>query len=242
MDKRAQVVAVGRKRFCLMRHQDYCWLSYHVVMKQFLRILAVVAGLSIGLAAQPDDNATLQRGSQEFAIWAAYSPDSTIDIGQSEDRKFFEANMQYAITMLAGRHLALKWVSEIVPAALVGDPNEWYFSPQGKLINFRPAATTYAAGITPLGMQLNFCNGHRLQPFLDAHGGMLYFLRQEPIPGSSQFNFAFNFGTGVQIFPHGRWSILAGYKYHHFSNDNTASQNPGVDNGEWYGGYVWRWR
>lgn len=224
-----------------MRHQSVRWLSYHVEMWRFLRIFAIVAGLTIGATAQADENATLHRGSQEFGFWAAYSPDSQIGIGQSGDRKFFEANVQYAVTMVAGRHLALKWVSEIVPAALIFDPNEWYFT-GGKQTGFRPAATTYSSGVTPLGMQLNFCNRHRLQPFVDGHGGMLYFARQEPVPNSSQFNFTFNFGAGVQVFTRHRWSMLAGYKYHHFSNDNTAIQNPGVDNSEWYAGYVWRWR
>jgi hypothetical protein len=91
-------------------------------------------------------------------------------------------------------------------------------------------------------MQVNFFNGHRVQPFFDAHGGMLYFTRQEPVPDSSQFNFTFNFGTGVQVFTGRRTSLLLGYKYHHISNNETAPQNPGIDNSEVYGGWAWRWR
>lgn len=210
-------------------------------MERFLRILAVVLWLTTVLAAQPNESAVLRRGTQELGAWAAYSPESSVGIGLAQQRKFFEANVQYAITIFARRHIALKWVSEIVPVALLADPNEWYFT-NGKLSGFRSAATTYAAGATPLGMQLNFLNRRRLQPFVDAHGGFLYFTRQEPVPDSSQFNFTFNFGTGVQFFTRGRSSILAGYKYHHLSNDNTAYENPGVDNSEFYAGYVWRWR
>jgi hypothetical protein len=90
-------------------------------------------------------------------------------------------------------------------------------------------------------MQVNFWNGHRVQPFFDAHGGMLYFTRQEPVPGSSKFNFTFNFGMGVQVFDGKHGSLLIGYKYHHISNNNTASKNPGVDNSEAYAGWLWRW-
>lgn len=190
--------------------------------------------------AQTNEGARLTRWSQEVGFWGGYSPDSTIGIGKVHDRKFFELNAQYAVTILARRHVAVKWVSEIVPLALLNEPNEYYFSLQHKQTGFRPAATTYAGGVTPLGMQVNFRNGRRVQPFADAHGGMLYFTRQEPVPDSSQFNFTFNFGAGVQVFTGKCSALLMGYKYHHISNNETAPQNPGIDNSEFYAGYVWR--
>jgi hypothetical protein len=128
----------------------------------------------------------------------------------------------------------------MVPLALLNEPNEYYFNPQHKQTGFRAGATSYAGGVTPLGMQVNFRNGRRVQPFFDAHGGMLYFTRQEPVPNSSQFNFTFNFGTGVQVFTGKRSALLVGYKYHHISNNETAPQNPGIDNSEFYAGYLWR--
>jgi len=188
----------------------------------------------------PNNGATLRRWSQEVGAWGSYSPDSMVGIGKAEDRKFAELNAQYAVTLLAGRWVAVKWVTELTPVALLHEPNEWYFT-GGKLTGFRAGQVTYGAGLTPLGMQVNFFNRHRVQPFFDAHGGLLYFTRQEPVPGSSQFNFTFNFGAGVQVFAWQHWSMLAGYKYHHISNDETAPQNPGVDSGEVYAGWIWRW-
>jgi hypothetical protein len=211
-------------------------------MRRLLLGWTVVLFMTASVAAQPNEGARLTRWNQEVGFWGGYSPDSTIGIGKVYDRKFFELNGQYALTIWARRQVAVKWVSELVPVALLQEPTEYYFNPQHKQTGSRAGATTYAGGITPLGMQVNFRNGHRVQPFFDAHGGMLYFNRQEPVPNSSQFNFTFNFGTGVQVFTGKRSSMLLGYKYHHISNDNTASENPGIDNSEFYAGYLWRWR
>jgi len=207
-----------------------------------VQVLAVVVCMAVGLAAQTDDGARFKRWNQELGFWGGYSPTSMIGIGKVNDRKFFELNAQYAVTIFAKRQVAVKWVTEIVPVALLNEPKEYYFGTNHHLTGSRVGATTYAGGATPLGMQVNFLNGHRIQPFFDAHGGMLYFTRQEPVPDSSQFNFTFNFGAGVQVFTGKRSSILIGYKYHHISNNETAPQNPGIDNSEVYAGYVWKWR
>ncbi len=211
-------------------------------MRRFLWMWAVMLCMTAGVAAQTFDGARLQQRTQEIGLWGGYSPDSMDGIGKALHRKFFELNGQYAITMWTGREVAVKWVSEIVPLALLNEPNEYYFNTKHVQTGFRAGATTYAGGVTPLGMQVNFWNGHRVQPFFDAHGGMLYFTRQEPVPKSSQFNFTFNFGTGVQLLTGKRSSLLLGYKYHHISNNETAPQNPGVDSSEAYVGYLWRWK
>jgi len=211
-------------------------------MKRFLRALAIAACMAASVSAQTNEGVTFRRGNQELGFWGGYSPSSMLGIGEARDRKFFELNAQYARTLVAGQHVALKWVFELVPVALLNDPNEWYFNNSHQQTGYRAGATTYGGGVTPLGLQLNLLNGHRVQPFFDGHGGMLCFTRQEPVPHSTQANFTFNFGTGVQVFTGKRSSLLLGYKYHHISNDNTANQNPGVDNSEFYAGVLWQWR
>jgi hypothetical protein len=211
-------------------------------MGQFLRACVVVMCVAASVAAQTTEGAALKHGSQEVGFWGGYSPDSEIGIGKVSHRKFFELNGQYAVTIFARRQVAVKWVSALVPVALLNEPNEYYFDGHHKSTGFRAGSTTYAGGVTPLGMQVNLGNGHRVQPFFDAHAGVLYFTRQEPVPNSSQFNFTFNIGTGVQVFTGKRSSLLLGYKYHHISNNNTATVNPGVDSSEFYAGYLWRWR
>jgi hypothetical protein len=67
--------------------------------------------------------------------------------------------------------------------------------------------------------------------------GFLYFDRQVPIIGSSQFNYTITVGFGAQIFLRPGRSLMAGWKYHHFSNNNQASLNPGIDSGVFYVGF-----
>jgi len=211
-------------------------------MRDFLRALTIVVCLAAPLAAQANEGETLKRWNQEIGFWGGYSPDSAIGIGQVHDRKFFELNGQYAVTILTFRQVAVKWVAEVEPLVLLNEPTEYYFDPKHVLTGFRKGATTYAGGVTPLGMQMNFRNRRMVQPYVDAHGGILYFTRQEPVPGSSQFNFTFNFGGGVQVVTGKRTSVVVGYKFHHISNNETAKKNPGIDNNEFYAGYLWRWR
>lgn len=90
---------------------------------------------------------------------------------------------------------------------------------------------TMGEAISPFGLQLNFTPRKKLQPFLDVHGGYMYSTEAIPLSGSGSFNFTFDGGIGVELFRAKTKSVRVEYRYHHFSNNNTANQNPGVDNG-----------
>lgn len=62
-----------------------------------------------------DSESPLRRGSNEFGVWTGYSPFSFKFKGQTEDRKLFLLNLQYARTLFATRPLTFKYTAEIVP-------------------------------------------------------------------------------------------------------------------------------
>jgi len=97
---------------------------------------------------------------------------------------------------------------------------------------------TIGEGISPVGFQWNFRPKHRMQPILMGHGGYMYSTRAIPIEGAGSFNFTFDFGGGVEWFQSTKRSWRAEYRYHHISNDDTANQNPGIDNGVFQLSYV----
>lgn len=210
-----------------------CWL---------LLLFAFVPLAGAQLVSIASDSVRLDRAltrhSQQLGVVAAYSLTSSINIGQSQKRRLLELDGRYARTLLADEDFALNWVAEVTPLALLHEPTEYYKSKPTS----RVGATTYGAGIAPLGLQLDFGNRARWVPFIEAQGGMLYFLRQEPVPGSSQFNFTFNFGAGLEYRLSARRALSAAYRYHHFSNNETAAANPGVDNQQFTMGYLWRWK
>ena len=83
----------------------------------------------------------------------------------------------------------------------------------------------------PVGFQWNFIPRHGIQPFLVGHGGYIYSTHAIPVQGAGHFNFAFDFGAGIEIFRGKKRSLRLDYRYHHISNHDTANYNPGIDNG-----------
>ena len=63
------------------------------------------------------------------------------------------------------------------------------------------------------------------------HGGYMYTTQEVPVADAGSFNFTFDGGIGVEVYRSRTKSVSLEYRYHHFSNNNTASANPGVDNG-----------
>lgn len=98
---------------------------------------------------------------------------------------------------------------------------------------------TFAEGLSPVGIKLNFRPHHRLQPVFTGLGGYMFSTQPIPIATAGSFNFTFEFGAGFELYQRAerpgsrlpKRSIRAEYRYHHFSNHNTATDNPGVDNG-----------
>lgn len=100
---------------------------------------------------------------------------------------------------------------------------------------------TAGEGMSPIGMQWNFLPRHRIQPLLVGHGGYMYSTRAIPIMSAGSFNFTFDFGAGLEIFRSELKSIRIEYRYHHISNDYTASTNPGIDSGMMQVTYCFGW-
>jgi hypothetical protein len=182
---------------------------------------------------QQDSESPWLRSSNEFGVWTGYSPFSFKLKGQTEDRKLFLLNLQYARTLFATRPLTFRYTAEAVPVALQMQPTQAYLVNGNPLVN--PAATIYGAGASPIGFQGNFgCKS--IQPFANGSVGFLYFKQQVPIIGSSQFNYTVTIGVGVQFFRRSGRSFSVGWKYHHLSNNYQAPLNPGIDSSVFYAG------
>jgi Lipid A 3-O-deacylase (PagL) len=180
-----------------------------------------------------DGDTAFHRGSNEFGVWAGYSPFSFKLKGTSEDRQLFLLNLQYARTLFATQPLTLKYTAEIVPVAVELQPTQLYLIDGKELVN--PAGAIYGAGASPVGFQGNF-GRKSVQPFANGSVGFLYFTQQVPIIGSSQFNYTITIGFGAQFLrPSGR-TFTVGWKYHHLSNDYQAKLNPGIDSSVFYVG------
>ena len=90
---------------------------------------------------------------------------------------------------------------------------------------------TWGAGLSPIGIKVNFFRYRRLQPIFTSLGGCLFSSRAIPIPQASSANFTFEVGAGLELYYSTTRSIQAEYRYHHISNAYLATTNPGIDSG-----------
>jgi len=89
---------------------------------------------------------------------------------------------------------------------------------------------TAGQAFSPLGFKYSMRTRHALQPFFVGTLGYMYTSRPVPVAGAESFNFLFSFGPGIELYRSGRRSISVEYRFSHFSNRDTAPENPGTDN------------
>ncbi len=90
---------------------------------------------------------------------------------------------------------------------------------------------TAGEALSPVGFRSSLFPKRKIQPFVDGHGGYMYSTQPIPITGAGSFNFTFDIGTGIELHRSKTRSMRIEYRYHHISSDNTATMNPGIDNG-----------
>jgi Lipid A 3-O-deacylase (PagL) len=198
-------------------------------------ILLLAFSCTLCFSQESSSRIATPRGTGELGLWAGYSPQSFTFQGTAHDRKLFLLNLFYARALLERPLFTLKYTFELVPVALQNQPTEFFVFKNRPLIVNR-ARTIYGGGISPIGLQANV--GHRrTQPFVNGSVGLLYFADQVPVVDSSQFNFTFTIGTGLQFFLRPNRTLTIGLKYHHLSNAETAPLNPGIDSKVFYAGF-----
>jgi Lipid A 3-O-deacylase (PagL) len=209
-------------------------------MKLFSAI-ALVLFLSAPIFAQSDDNPfLLKRGDNEWGFWGGFAPKATTIFAglredEAEDRKFFIAALRYGRTLAANDSLALQYTFDAVPVAVA----------TGTIVSRTTIAgvttfereTAYGAGITPLGLQLDFANGSKVHPYVHINGGFLYFNKPVPIEDSGQFAYVGEAGGGVRIFTSERRAVNLGVRFHHISNGDRSGSNRGLNQFVIYAGF-----
>jgi opacity protein-like surface antigen len=90
---------------------------------------------------------------------------------------------------------------------------------------------TYAVALTPIGARAVFFPRWRIQPTFEANGGFVVSSRDLPVDYTSQFNFQFTLGPGVQVFASRNTAVRLEYVYRHISNAFMSANDPGIDQG-----------
>lgn len=93
----------------------------------------------------------------------------------------------------------------------------------------------YGFGVLPVFFRWNFSRVSHLQPFADLAGGFVRTNQAVPV-GTVRFNFMAESGAGLRLFVTKRTALLVGYRFHHLSNADRASTNPGINSNLLYVG------
>ncbi|MGC2163786.1 MAG: acyloxyacyl hydrolase [Silvibacterium sp.] len=88
---------------------------------------------------------------------------------------------------------------------------------------------TFGEGFSPLGFKWNFLPRRRIQPVFTTLAGYMFSTKPIPVADAGSWNFTFEFGAGVEFYRSPTRSIRAEYRFHHISNNYTATVNPGID-------------
>jgi opacity protein-like surface antigen len=205
-----------------------------LTLSLFFALLLVVPQSAAG---QQSSGAAEDRRN-EFGIWGGISFDAPTWIGKTPDARFGNIGLRYGRVLAANDSLAFSWTIDAIPVAILS-VNRFTIVPtgSGSFTVQRRREHTYGAGLSPIGLKLNFRRKQTLQPFASGTAGFLYFSKDVPVPGAKQFNFTFDFGGGVQIVRNSDRAVTIGYKYQHISNGDRSPINPGVDVQLIYVGY-----
>ncbi|MDQ3751121.1 MAG: acyloxyacyl hydrolase, partial [Acidobacteriota bacterium] len=116
---------------------------------------------------------------------------------------------------------------------------------QRRMIQTSPTTTTivgdrktiFGVGFVPFGLQFNWRNSRKIQPYIAGGMGVALFNKKfpdnrsalEPDRIGNRFQIMPEFGAGIEIRKSENKSYFVGYKYHHMSNGYTAPINVGYN-------------
>ncbi|HKG15228.1 MAG TPA: acyloxyacyl hydrolase [Pyrinomonadaceae bacterium] len=178
-----------------------------------------------------------ERAATELGFWGGGSLGGTALTGTTEQTRLGLFAFRYARVVSRGENLAFKYTLDVPFAQLSCPPAQAPGALPNGPAQLAERRNITGAGLSPVGFQLNFRRRERVQPFVQASGGFLYFGERVPDSGGAQLNFTTDFGGGVQWKAGSRRAWTIGYRYHHVTNDYRVGVHPGFDSNLFYAGF-----
>ena len=212
-----------------------------------LRMLVLVPVLLIPAFARAQADA--RDGDRLWGAWIGFSFDSPIDTywgGTIQGRSLFLTGVRVHYVVETFRGLALAYTADVIPAAVVSDNPRWRWHEvyaDGHVYEFKDtvdSTSVYGAGLSPLGLHLSAPVWRGVRVFGAGSVGGIWFTREMPVPYAQGFNYALEFGGGLDVAAGATHVVVIGFKVHHLSNMNAALANPGLDGHVFYVGVMRR--
>jgi hypothetical protein len=160
----------------------------------------------------------------EFGAWAGTSAGTPTLIGITQPVSLRYVAIRYSRVVIQKSAYSLRYTVDFIPFARITEES----------------TTTTGKGAAPIGFEMRFRPGNRVQPGAAISGGFIYFDHDIPSGGGAQFNFSADLGAGLHINLGRSTGLNTGYKYHHLSNGYRAPLNPGFDSNIFFIGVDFR--
>jgi opacity protein-like surface antigen len=197
---------------------------------------------SAAVAAQPTEYSTKPN---EIGFWGGTSTVHKDLRGESAGGNFQMAGFRYSHRLLDGKSVKLRYILDLIPVAVLNYPrNLPYRTAQNTTQIVHDRKTVYGLGFAPGGLQLNFRNRKKFQPFIGGGLGFMYFTHVtpdfrtplQPRETGAKINYTADVGAGLEIGLKKNRNFIVGYKYHHLSNLYTGNINIGYNSNFVYAG------
>jgi hypothetical protein len=133
------------------------------------------------------------------------------------------------VTVTSGTYVPIKCVAENSSGSFPADPP---YTPTEDYIFVQTCSRrwTFGQSFSPIGFKYAVRTRHPVQPFLIGTLGYMYTSRPIPLPDAESFNFLISGGVGLEVYRSHTRSVAVEARVQHFSNRDTAYENPGTDN------------
>jgi Lipid A 3-O-deacylase (PagL) len=142
--------------------------------------------------------------------------------------------------------VAVAFTADLIPIAMVNKNPNWRWrtvTSNGETYTFKDITDSgyvYGAGLSPVGLHVSAAVWRSLRAYAAGSVGGIWFTRETPVPYAQRFNYALEFGGGLEASTGTTYLVEAGFKLHHLSNMNAARSNPGLDGHVFYVGLLRR--
>ncbi|MEX0720885.1 MAG: acyloxyacyl hydrolase [Balneolaceae bacterium] len=186
-------------------------------------IVAVVITSTSTIHAQINTNQTNSEIDSEFifSLWGGYSFNSIRFLGKTPDSQttIIGIGMKKLLKEYPNGN-RLYYSTDIIPYLQ-------YQYPKRDEAWKRSEGTGF--GISPIGFYLIKPLSNNFFPFVQASGGAIYMDQLFPTDLARKLNFTFDVTIGTRLKIADKNVLTFGYKFHHISNAQTGSENPGLD-------------
>src|SRR5215204_2776212 len=115
------------------------------------------AAQQANVAAGQQSSGVSENRRNEFGVWGGISFDATTLIGKTPDARFGNIGLRYGRILAANQNLAFSWTIDAVPVAVLSTRRITLVpTGSGTFTVQRTREYTYGAGLSPIGLKLNF--------------------------------------------------------------------------------------